>query len=324
LQRRFQGGLQQIWMPELGVTDRCGTCHLGLKEASLWDVSTQPFRPHPPIPHSLTEFGCVMCHRGQGGATSVEEAHRSTLAWEQPILPARYLQAGCGQCHANALTGTPQLNAGRQLLARYGCVSCHVLKTPEGARMESTNHAPPLTHIAEKTSREWVFAWLKNPQAYAVTATMPNFQLTDADARDISAFLMSVGQAPAGSAPAAVTQASDAAAGASVYGESFCASCHATVNAAGMLVGGDVGPELTRIGSKVKPEWLAGWLTDPKTYDPDTAMPHYRFDQKQLAPLRAFIEAKTDSDFLANVHLEPATPEQIAHGKTLVTERGCA
>ena len=84
-----------------------------------------------------------------------------------------------------------------------------------------------------------------------------------------------------------------------------------------MLVGGDVGPELTRIGSKVKPEWLAEWLRNPKTYDPETAMPHYRFDQKQLAPLRAFLEAKTDSDFLANVHLEPATPEQIAHGKAL-------
>src|ERR1035438_1166813 len=91
-----------------------------------------------------------------------------------------------------------------------------------------------------------------------------------------------------------------------------------------MLVGGDVGPELTRIGSKVKPAWLADWLRNPKTYDPDTAMPHYRFDQKQLGPLRAFIEAKTDSDFLANVHLQPATPERVAHGKALVTERGCA
>ena len=42
----------------------------------------------------------------------------------------------------------------------------------------------------------------------------------------------------------------------SVYGESFCASCHAVQNAAGLLVGGDVGPELTRVGSKVKPDWL--------------------------------------------------------------------
>ena len=172
------------------------------------------------------------------------------------------------------------MNLGRQLLARYGCVSCHVLKTPEGQRLASTTDAPALTHIAEKTTREWVFAWLKNPQTYAVTAAMPNFQFTDADARDITAFLMSqstpylVGQASGLSVPSA--QSADAAAGASVYGESFCASCHATVNPAGMLVGGDVGPELTRIGSKVKPEWLAEWLRNPKTYDPDTAMPHYQ------------------------------------------------
>jgi mono/diheme cytochrome c family protein len=325
LQRHFQGGLQQIWMPELGVTDRCGTCHLGLKEASLADVATQPFRPHPPIPHSLAEFGCVMCHRGQGVATDVEEAHRSTLAWEQPILPARYLESSCGQCHWNTLAGTPQLNQGRKLLARYACVSCHVLKTPEGRRLESTTDAPSLQHIAEKTTREWTFAWLKNPQAYAATAVMPNFQLSDEDARDISAFLMaqSTPYLPAGAAlqPGA---AGDAAAGAGVYGESFCASCHATTNAAGMLVGGDVGPELTRVGSKVKPEWLAEWLRNPQTYDPGTAMPHYRFDPKMLAPLRGFLEAKTDPDLLANVRLEPATPAQIAHGKTLVTERGCA
>ena len=325
LQRRYQSGLQQIWMPELGVTDRCGTCHLGLKEASLWDVSTQPFRPHPPIPHSLTEFGCVMCHRGQGVATGVEEAHRSTLAWEQPILPAGYLEASCGQCHWNTLTGTPKLNQGRQLLARSGCVACHVLKTSEGTRMASTADAPALTHIAAKTTPEWIFAWLKNPQAYAVTATMPNFQLTDADARDMTAYLMSQSTPyQAGQAPGPSTPTADAAAGASVYGESFCASCHATVNAAGMLVGGDVGPELTRVGSKVKPDWLADWLRNPKTYDPATAMPHYRFDPKQIAPLLAFIQAKTDSDFLANVHLQPATPEQVVHGKTLVTERGCA
>src|ERR1019366_5181347 len=151
------------------------------------------------------------------------------------------------------------LNLGRQLLARYGCVSCHVLKTPEGSRLASTADAPALTHIAEKTTREWTFAWLKNPQAYAVTATMPNFQLTDAYARVIRAFRMSVGQASGLSTPSSV-QSADAAAGASVYGESFCASCHATVNPAGMLVGGDVGPELTRIGSKVKPAWLADWL----------------------------------------------------------------
>jgi mono/diheme cytochrome c family protein len=53
-------------------------------------------------------------------------------------------------------------------------------------------------------------------------------------------------------------------------------------------------------------------------------MPHYRFDAKQVATLAGFLESKTEPDFLANVHLEPAAPAQIEHGKRLVVENGCA
>jgi len=327
LTRRSQPGLQQIWLPELGVVDRCTTCHSALKEASLIGVKTQPFRPHPPMPHSLTEFGCVMCHRGQGAATTVEEAHRSTKSWEDPILPARYLEASCGQCHLDRLTGTPLLNQGRETLAQYGCVRCHVIKTPEGITMSGTDDPPPLAHIAEKTTREWIAAWLKNPQAYANSATMPNFQLPDEDIRDISAFLIAQSTPYSTShEPATRVPADDAAQqqGASLYGESFCASCHATQNAAGTLVGGTVGPELTRVGSKVKPEWLADWLRNPGVYDAGTKMPHYRLDAKQTGLLLGFLGNKTDSDFIGDRHFDPATPAQVAHGKQLVNERGCA
>jgi mono/diheme cytochrome c family protein len=328
LERHFHDheGIQQIWLPELGVVDRCTSCHAGLKEASLASVKTQPFRPHPAIPHTLDQFGCVMCHRGQGPATTVEEAHRSTLAWEQPILPARYVQSSCGQCHRAALTGTPQLNLGRNLLARYGCVHCHTIKLPDGSALKPTDDPPSLAHIADKTTREWIYAWLKDPQAYAVTATMPNFKFSDPDARDISAFLIANSTPIAGdTAPVPKNEkAPDAAAGASLYGESFCASCHAVQNAAGNVVGGDVGPELTRVGNKVKPEWLRAWLHNPRVYDAGTAMPHYRFTDPQLSLLTGFLGNKTDSDLLANVHLDEATPEQIAHGKRLVTEYGCA
>ncbi len=327
LQRHFEGGIQQIWHPELGVVDRCTTCHVGLKETSLTDVSLQPFRTHPVIPHKLDQFGCVMCHRGQGVATTVEEAHSSTLAWEQPLLPARYLESSCGQCHRQPLVGTPQLNQGRELLARSGCVHCHTVKLPEGGTMKGTDDPPPLLHIADKTTREWIFAWLKDPQAYAVSARMPNFKLSDADARDISAFLIANSTSASGDAlslPASVQKAADPTAGASLYGESFCATCHAVQNAAGNLVGGNIGPELTRIGSKAKPEWLAAWITNPRIYDPPTEMPHYRFSEQQVATLAGYLQAKTDSDFLANVRLDPATPEQVAHGKLLVTEYGCA
>ncbi|HEX6879617.1 MAG TPA: c-type cytochrome, partial [Terriglobales bacterium] len=191
LEKHLERGIQQIWLPDQGVTDRCTTCHVGLKEPSLESVSRQPFRKHPVIPHSLTEFGCTVCHRGQGGATSVREAHNTTDAWEQPLLPAKYVESGCGQCHLAPLTGTPHLNEGRRLLAREGCVHCHNVKMPDGSKIMPDDDPPALTHITEKTSREWIFAWLKDPKAYSSTATMPNFGLSDDAARDISAFLIS-------------------------------------------------------------------------------------------------------------------------------------
>jgi len=325
LERHFEPGIQQIWLPEQQVTDRCGTCHLGLKEATLTDVSSVAFRKHPVIPHSLTEFGCTTCHRGQGAATTVEEAHNATEQWEQPILPAKYIEAGCGQCHLENLKSTPFLNQGRATIVQYGCTHCHTIKRPDGTAIVPGDDPPSLTHVADKTSREWVYAWIKDPQSYASTATMPNYHLSDDDARDISAFIMAQStpmQPPL--QPAKAEASPDIVAGTTLYGQSFCASCHAMQNAAGMMVGGNVGPELTGIGTKVKPEWLQDWVSNPDHYDPTTMMSHYRFDAKQVGLLVGFLESKTEPDFVANVHLDEATQQQVEHGKRLVMEDGCA
>ena len=327
LRRRFVPGIHPIWLPELGVVDRCTTCHLGLNESSLSDVGQQPFRKHPVVPHPLDGFGCVICHGGQGQATTVAEAHHSERAGEDPILPMRYIESGCGQCHQNALLGTPQLNLGRTMLTRYGCVHCHAITRPDGSKLLATDHPPSLAHIADKTTRDWIYSWLKDPQAFSASTTMPNYKLSDADASDISAFLVSTSTTHAGDTAALETKPAanaDPSAGPSLYGESFCASCHAVQNAAGNIVGGDLGPELTRIGNKAKPEWLAAWLENPRTYDATTPMPQYRFTPQQITTLVAFLEAKTDSDYGSGVHLDAASPQQIAHGRKLIVELGCA
>ncbi|HLI63900.1 MAG TPA: c-type cytochrome [Terriglobales bacterium] len=327
LERHFKPGIHQIWIPEQQVTDRCTTCHLGLKENSLAGITAVAFRRHPVIPHKLTEFGCTTCHRGQGAATTLREAHNSTEQWEQPLLLAKYIEAGCGQCHLGAQTATPFLNQGRKLIARYGCTHCHTIKQGDGTYIVPDDDPPSLKHIADKTTREWVYAWIKDPQSYASTATMPNFQFSDDDARDISAFVMAQStplEPPLQPLNTTIKAAADPAAGTTLYGESFCASCHAIQNAAGVLVGGDFGPELTGIGTKAKPEWLQDWVTNPNHYDPQTMMPHYRFTAEQVATLVGFLQSKTEPDFVANVHLGPATPQQIEHGKRLVMEDGCA
>src|SRR5215471_4071719 len=116
----YRTDLDQIWIPEMNVVDRCTTCHQGITQPSLADPSVpQPFRAHPAIPHRVKEWGCVVCHRGQGPATEVAEAHETTLAWEQPLLPGRFIQASCGSCHHKDIPQTPLLNRGRELLAEF-------------------------------------------------------------------------------------------------------------------------------------------------------------------------------------------------------------
>jgi mono/diheme cytochrome c family protein len=66
------------------------------------------------------------------------------------------------------------------------------------------------------------------------------------------------------------------------------------------------------------------WMRDPQKYDPSTPMPQYRWSDAQLKLITAFLQSKSNADLLASVHLGAATSSQIAHGKQLVVEYGCA
>ena len=107
---------------------------------------------------------------------------------------------------------------------------------------------------------------------------MPNYHFSDDDARDVSAFILAQSTPLRAAAATAATPSRhpDPAAGTTLYGQSFCASCHAMQNAAGMMVGGNVGPELTGIGTKAKPEWLLDWVCEPgplRSRHHDAALP---------------------------------------------------
>jgi len=53
-----------------------------------------------------------------GAVTTVKEARNATEQWEQPILPAKNIEAGCGQCHLEKPTATPFLRQGRTMSSR--------------------------------------------------------------------------------------------------------------------------------------------------------------------------------------------------------------
>lgn len=119
--------IQQMWRPALGVTDRCITCHLGMSAAG--PVPGDPlFRAHPPMPHDPQQFGCTLCHGGQGRATTVAAAHGFVSFWDEPLLERQHRLAGCGACHTRVpQVGRRDLERGEALVESLDCLSCHKL-----------------------------------------------------------------------------------------------------------------------------------------------------------------------------------------------------
>ncbi len=86
---------------------------------------------------------------------------------------------------------TPRLNAGRALLARYGCVHCHTIVLAGRSTLDARGRSSPAAGPHRRQDHARVDLRMdQKPAGLFATATMPNFQLNDNDARDISAFLI--------------------------------------------------------------------------------------------------------------------------------------
>ena len=71
--------LRQVINPGLKVTDRCVSCHItmGAGEGSVRGAKV--LAPHKPVFHDPAEYGCTVCHGGQGLATEKAESHGCLL-----------------------------------------------------------------------------------------------------------------------------------------------------------------------------------------------------------------------------------------------------
>lgn len=81
---------------------------------------------------------------------------------------------------------------GRALVERYGCASCH-----SGLKGAQGTVGPPLDNIAHRgylggvlpNTPENMTAWIRQPQRYAPGTAMPNLGMSEAEARDVAAYL---------------------------------------------------------------------------------------------------------------------------------------
>ena len=165
---------QGLGMTRVSRVDRCRTCHVNATEFGAGNVPNysdedyaQPFASHPngdlyltaTSPHPVTEFGCTICHDGDGSGTSFQNAEHtpsnpavakhweeefhwhSNHFWEYPMFPEHFLQSTCIKCHHNVIelginekfgASAPKVYEGYTLVRDYGCFGCHEINGYDG------------------------------------------------------------------------------------------------------------------------------------------------------------------------------------------------
>ncbi|MEK6661379.1 MAG: c-type cytochrome, partial [candidate division NC10 bacterium] len=312
--------IQQVYIEELNVADRCTTCHIGAMRP-LFRQAVVPFQAHPGFyleDHPLGRFACATCHGGQPRATRTRAAHGDVSHWPKPLVPNAYLGGACGKCHREEeVPFEPRLNDGRKLFAEAGCNGCHDV---EGLRPKE-KIGPDLSHIGDKIHREWLARWLRNPRDYLPRTRMPNFLLQEEEVPVLQKFLLSL-QSGQPSAGMRVPRTSELiAAGEKLFRESRCITCHAVDGR-----GGTLAPELSRVASKMQPGWLFRFLKNPKEHFPRTKMPRYRFDEQDVRALVAYMMDKfQDGEWTAPAQSQnvATTDADLAAGRALVRKYGC-
>lgn len=208
-------GLQQIWVKDLDRVDRCITCHQGMEWKGL-DTAPHPFKSHPQEilkHHPLNQYGCTVCHGGQGFATDLESAHGFVEHWEEPLMGKQVsdfylikdrramMQMNCNTCHRfdRETKGADFINQAKQLVQEKNCRACHTINSRGG------NIGPDLTYVGDKspeqydysrmlggkTAFSWHVAHLQNPKALVPETVMPNFGFNSREAQALALLTMS-------------------------------------------------------------------------------------------------------------------------------------
>ena len=317
--------IEQTIVTSFGDTrvDRCTTCHIASDDPRFANYA-QPLKSHPYSAamgdvqrngrwerrHKFADFGCTVCHDGQGRGLETKYSHGEDEFWPEPLTGyvtqatwrrdfapklkgKEYMEASCAQCHtAEDFAGTPNVNRGRKLFYAMNCYGCHKI---DG--MSEGTLGPDLTEAGKKFKIDYLWESIVEPRANLDSSFMPNFHLGDAEVKALVVFLKSrrgvnfaetsLDRYKAHIANVAVVIPPGTAgekAGEQLITDRACTACH-------KLGGkdGGIAPDLSYEGLIRDNLWLMDHFRSPRSRVPDSIMPTFRFPGEDFERITAYL-----------------------------------
>ena len=313
----------------------------------------QPYCTHPRLdlfvgplsPHPASEFGCTICHDGQGTATSFKWASHTpndpaeaaawrkeygwarNPHWDLPTTPRRFSESRCLRCHHDMVdleasrtypdSPAPQVTAGYRLVRENGCFGCHEIKgtDPEGRRVGPDLRLEP--NYAEAAMGLLASATLDDSQAALAKRIAENPDDVASRRRLVESLDESLDGAKE---DAETNRLRDVLA--------------ANQEHPGTMQ--KVGPSLRDTPARFSKEFLVAWTADPADYRPATRMPsfyrmHSHLSERSLEEAKRYepVELLAIAEYLraAGRTVEPLPlPEgepPAEEGETLFQTQGC-
>jgi mono/diheme cytochrome c family protein len=194
-------------------------------------------------------------------------------------------------CSASADRPAATAERGKKIYEERHCGTCHDATAvvsdapaPPHPIREPRAVARPHRFAGSRFQRSWIETFLMEPPA-------AGSGLSGIDALAVARFLGTlrdtslVPEAQGLEKVAADTAA--VAAGATLYRQTACGSCH-RMNG----VGETIGPDLTGVGGRLLPAYIAANLRDPQRLWPTSEMPNFGFTESQVRSLVAYLSAQ--------------------------------
>ncbi|MFZ1916502.1 MAG: c-type cytochrome [Terriglobales bacterium] len=333
--------IEQIIVTQFGDSrvDRCTTCHIAADDPRF-QGHAQPLQTHSYSAalgdtqkdgkwerrHKFSDFGCTICHDGQGRGLETVYAHGEDESWPLPMLGyatqanwkaqlkakltgPEYMQAACAQCHTEEnFAGTPLVKRGRELFFEKACYGCH--------RIEGLSHGtlgPDLTEVGKRWRIDYLWGHTLNPRDYSAVSFMPKFDLNDDEIKALVVFLKSrrgmnfaettmeqykarlqQTSLPVGGAGSAENTPS-AVRGEQVVSQRSCTACHKLADK-----DGHVSPDLSFEGLIRDENWLMDHFKEPRSRIPDSIMPVFGFSEADYRSITDYLSSRKTAPTFKN------------------------